>query len=374
LVNNPEFNGGSKAHDHDTEVQILTGEEDGPARVPQVLKRKATLEILVRGQKGVIPRDSFYHHVPDLAHVIANATPAIRGAGRGDPNRDLIQNVVTVDGGIVRVRDVTVWEQGGYPLSGDPDEVGQRATSPAAVKFMGSTVRGHIATEVVVEIDADQVDLKCDHDNRFKGTKKGSAKPKDPHIPAETVEILISSFERPADKPAPWGLDFQWLFEAAGYREAELASPEFDDWVRRGQAFDSKLFNDERRMFLRGEKNTRGRPFPYIESARSLTPLQPLTNYPKILVCVHGLMAAPDTTISHESVVLPDGTTRLREWQLEPDARAAEASTKGAPAKAPVMRAAPKKGGAKEGTPKKEPAKKAAGKRTVARRKKPGRR
>jgi hypothetical protein len=85
-------------------------------------------------------------------------------------------------------------------------------------------------------------------------------------------------------------------------------------------------------------------------------------------------MAAPDTTISHESVVLPDGTTRLREWQLEPDARAAEASTKGAPAKAPVMRAAPKKGGAKEGTPKKEPAKKAAGKRTVARRKKPGRR
>jgi hypothetical protein len=296
FINHPTFEGGAKAHghphDHDTEITILTGEEKGPDLAPKDLVRNAVLDIIVPGAKGVSPSLSYEQHVPDLGDVVANATPVIRDAPKGPFNRNFVQNVVTVDRGNVRARAVTVWDQGGYPLNGNSREIGDRAPSLAVVKFMGSSIRGHMATEVVVEIsDADEVQLKCDHDSRFNGPKRGSANPSDRHMPARTVEILLSSYERPTDKPTPWGLDFQWLFEAAGYERADLAGAEFAEWVRAGRAYDSDLFDTERTLFF-GAEGTTGRPFPYIESAASLTPLQPLTNYPNIFVCLSAQIAS----------------------------------------------------------------------------------
>ena len=64
--------------------------------------------------------------------------PTIPKAGRRDPDRTLIQNIVTVDGGIVRARNVTTWDEGGYPISGNRDEIGNRADLLAVLKFMGS--------------------------------------------------------------------------------------------------------------------------------------------------------------------------------------------------------------------------------------------
>jgi hypothetical protein len=285
--------------------------------------------------------------VPDLAAVIAKATPTIRNAGRGDPNRSLIQNVVTVDRGIVRVREVVAWDQGGYPLSGDPAERGQRAISPAVAKFMGSSVRGHLASEIVVDIDdAQDVELKCEHDRKFHGRKKGSANPSDPHVPARTIEILVSNYEPASAKPTPWGLDFQWLFEAAGYHEAELGGPEFDAWVKSGYAYDQELFENERAMFLSGASRSIGRPFPYMESAGSLTPLQPLTNYPNWWVCVFAVVPSGYTVMYTETIKQPDGTVITREWKLVPGALAVQkkSAIKKAPAKkAPVKKTATKK-------------------------------
>lgn len=336
LINDAEFGATRKgrAHDHNAEIQILTGAERGAKLVPKILKRKATLDIVVPGPEGVSAGSTFDQHLPDLEAVIANATQAIRDAGRGEPNRDLIQNVVTVNRGIVRVRDVVEWDQGGYPLSGDPDERGERATSPAVAKFMGSSVRGHMASDVIVEIDdAQGVRFNSAHDRRFNVRKKGVAAPTDPHMPARTVEILITNYESPGDKPTPWGLDFQWLFEAAGYNAANLASPEFTAFVDAGRAYDRDLFDAERALFLGGEQGSTGRPFPYLESEDSLTdlePLQPLqvlarkplTNPKNVRICVNAKAPSTYTAMYTETVTLPDGSMIRREWTPVP-ARAA---------------------------------------------------
>ena len=370
LINHPTFAGGSKAHghphDHNTEIQILTGEERGTDLLPTDLVRGATLDIIVRGPKGVSPSLSYDQHVPDLGVVIAKGTPAIRNAGKGPLNPDFIQNVVTVDRGIVRAKEVTLWDQGGYPLSGNADEVGERAASPAVVKFMGSSVRGHTATEVVVEIaDTEEVELKSDHDRRFNGPKRGSANPSDPHVPAETVEILITSYERPTDKPTPWGLDFQWLFEAAGYRAADLAGPEFTTWVEAGQAYDRDLFDAERRLFF-GPQGTVGRPFPYVESATSLTPLQPLTNYPNIFVCLSAKMTSAEPVTAARTTVAEGAITETATIETGTPA----AARKSAMRKAAVKKAAVKKAAVKKAAVKKVGTKKTgAKKKTVAKKK-----
>jgi len=365
VVNHPTFGGGSNApghvHDHKTLVQILTGEEKGPDLVAKEIAHNATFDISVEGPKGVYPSASFDQHIPDLGDVIAKATPAIKNAARGGLDRTFIQNVVTVDRGIVRAKDVTTWDQGGYPLSGNADEMGVRAPSPAIVKFMGSDVQGHMATEVVVEIsDAEQVQLKSDHDSRFNGLKKGSANPSYPNIPARTVEILISSYESPGAKPTPWGLDFQWLFQAAGYGAADLAGSEFTAWVEAGRGYDANLFDAERTAFF-GAQGTIGRPFPYIESADSLMPLEPLTNWPVIFACLGGKIAAADTVTYSKKTDAAGAVTET--VKIESGAPAAQ--KKSAMRKAAVKKAAVKKAAVKKAPGKKTAAKKATGKKTT---------
>jgi len=378
LINDAGFGGTTPGHphDHDAEVQVLTGKERGIDLQPTRLVRHATLDILTRGQSGVIAGSSFDRHVPDLGIIIENATPGVRDAGRGTPNKGLIQNVVMVDGGTVRVKDVMGWDQGAYPLSGDRRERGERPTSPTLVKFVASSVQGHMASEVVVEIDDDEVELRCDHDQRFTGVKQGTDDPVDPHMPARTVEILITNFERPGDKPTPWGLDFQWLFEAAGYNAADLSGPEFEEWVSAGRVYDADLFKRERAMFLRGQRDneTIGRPFPFIESSDALSQLQPLTNVRNILVCV---FAKTSTPMFSSTLTAQPASETPKSSALQPAAAKKQAVRKPAVKEAAAKKPSVKKAPAKKSAAKKAPAKKTSAKKAPVRKpapKKKGRR
>jgi len=363
-INKPTLPGVSKpnehAHFHQTEVQILTGAEKGTDLLTKVLKPRATLDIIVPGPKGVLPRRSFGDHIPDLAMVIENATPAIRRAPKSDPDTTLIQNVITVDGGIVRAKNLTMWDQGGYPLDGDRKAIGVQADSLAVLRFVGSTVGGHVATDVVVEIeDGESVELKCDHDDRFRGTRKASASPSDPHMPPGTVEILVSNYEPPTEKPIPWGLDFQWLFEAAGYAAANLESGDsgFEQWVDAAKAYDERLFAEDWKMFFDGPDGPMGRPFPYIQNADALsqlTRLQPLNRPFSIPTCKAAILAASEkvsytvtkVTITETRITAPDGTvTEMKKIE--------SALQQPTVAKSPAKKAA-KKSGAKKAPPKKK--------------------
>jgi len=209
-------------------------------------------------------------------------------AGRGNPNTRLIQNVITVDRGIARVKNVTDWDEEGYPLSGNRADRGQRPGSPVLVKFMGCNVRGHVASEVVIEIDkADEVELKTARGHPLNGRRRGTSRPNH-RVPQGTVEVLVTNYEFRREGPVAWGLDYQWLFETVGYRAAELGGAEFERWRVFATAYDSDSFESETALLLEGANHTVGRPFPYIESVESLSPLQPLADQYNPPVCLNG--------------------------------------------------------------------------------------
>jgi hypothetical protein len=318
LINKPKFGGGGGAastgphHHHTGEIQILAG---GHA-APTPLNRGFDVDISVLGEKGVTASPSFHRHVPELGALIEKGTEAVREAGFGDPNGTLIANMVTIDGGTLRVSEVITWDNGGFPLSGDRGDVGAVPGSHARMNFVGSDFEGHMASEVVVEIDADEVELTCKkapNDKQLNGKKRGSGRPNH-EVPPNTCEIIIRNYEDVSEKPTPWGLDFQWLIEAAGYRDANLTGQQFDQWVGSGSKYDSKLFDEEYRAFLGNPANPpRGRPFPYIQSEGSLTPLTPLHDKRNPPACVHLLVKITYT----KTVTSSDGNTTTETFTID---------------------------------------------------------
>ena len=308
LINKPELTGGfdnaSRAHkghgphehDHSGEIQILSDENATGYDPKPVLLRapvndvRQDVAIIVPGvgEKRVSTARSFDNHVPELETIIAKATDAIKRAGRKDPgNRKLIQNVVTVDRGVAHVRKVINWDEDGHPLRGKDAPRRERPGAPVLLKFMGSTVRGHMASEVVVEIDdATGIELQSsDKASRaLNGSRKGPVHPNH-RVPLDTVEVLVTNYEFRRDGPVAWGLDYQWLFETVGYLPAELASDEFRRWSTFARHYDPESFDSETDLLLSGPNHTEGLPFPYIESADSLTPLSPLTDDDNPPVC-----------------------------------------------------------------------------------------
>ena len=295
----PHPGGGPHEHDHSAEIQILS-DEDAPGHEPKPVLLRAPVngvrqdvEIIVPGdgQKPVSTAPSFDNHVPELETIIAKASDAIKGAGRTDPgNRRLIQNVVTVDRGVAHVKKVINWDEDGYPLSGNPADRRQRPGAPVLLKFMGSTVRGHMASEVVVEIDdATSIDIRTSDKKpkALNGPKKGPVRPNH-RVPLDTVEVLVQNYEFRRNGPVAWGLDYQWLFETVGYNAAPLGGDEFTGWSAFARRYDRSSFESETRLFLGGWENPVGRPFPYIESVDSLTLLRPLTDDDNPPVCAFG--------------------------------------------------------------------------------------
>jgi hypothetical protein len=182
------------------------------------------------------------------------------------------------------VKDVMAWDEGGFPLNGGPGN-GSQASAPVSVKFMGSTVEGHMASEVIVEVEeATGVQLRS-NDKELNGPRRGVPHPNHRHVPPNACEILVTNYEPPGEKPTPWGLDFQWLFEAAGYNAADLAGPQFSAWETAARQYDAVLFDAERTALLGGPNHTVGRPFPYVESASAIVPLQPLASPRNPPVC-----------------------------------------------------------------------------------------
>jgi hypothetical protein len=308
LINKPELTGGFEnasklhrghgphEHDHSGEIQILS-DEDAPGHDPKPVLLRAPVngvrqdvDIIVPGdsQKPVSTAPSFDNHVPELETIIAKATDAIRRAGRDDPgNRKLIQNVVTVDRGVAHVRNVVNWDEDGHPLSGPRAARRGRPGAPVLLKFMGSTVRGHIASEVIVEIDdATSIELRSSGttSRALNGSRKGPVRPNH-RVPLDTVEVLVTNYEFRRNGPVAWGLDYQWLFETVGYRPAELAGDEFTRWTTFARNYDSQSFDSETDLLLGGRSHTEGLPFPYIESVDSLSPLSPLSDDDNPPVC-----------------------------------------------------------------------------------------
>jgi len=355
LINNPTLTGGLEhaaadhpghgrhEHDHSAEIQILTGDGPGHDPRPRLLSPGVDVDIIVDGVKNVERTRSFDRHVPDLGTIIANGTAAVRNAGRGQPNTDLIQNVISVDRGIVRVKKVTEWDEEGHPLSGNPNDRGERPGSHVLVKFMGSTSRGHMASEVIVEIDdANEVTLRSRQDPQWNGRRRGTNRPNH-RVPPDTVEILVTNYEFRRERPVAWGLDYQWLFETVGYRAAELGGAEFQAWRGFARTYDRASFDSETELLLSGPNHTVGRPFPYIESVGSLAPLQPLADQHNPPVCLHGITSIiiPSPDRSEKSLGLKTSLASTTRPKTATKA-ATKAAKRKATSKSPERKAATK--------------------------------
>jgi hypothetical protein len=263
-------------HNHLPELQMLWG--DGPPGqvVPISLDPGVRVEIELPQPKRISRAQSFIDHCPNLPDIIARADP--RFDKRQDPRTELIRNVVTVDSGTIRVRHLVTWDEGGFPLGGEGQPTGVRPATHALLKFMGSNVWGHMASEWVIDAEkADEVWVKQLRDGQvIKKNHLTTSRFPNHRVPDDTIDILINNYEMQGDRPVPWGLDFQWLFEAAGYGEADLANlpdGEFETWAAFAEKYDPDLFRSDIEALLRG---TSGRPFPYILPKGALPGLKTL--------------------------------------------------------------------------------------------------
>lgn len=283
---------GPHEHNHGAQIQIATDHGKGDKRLPVDLKPPGRnrpgerIDITVLGPNGepisptnVEPHTSFTTYVPRLIDVIRSGTDAVKKmeGDRRAPDRRLIRNTIVLNHGRIRVRQLVTWDEGGFPL--DPSRVarGSFPALPGFVKFVGSDFEGYVASEFVVDIDnATAVDVKSTRNSRLTGKHNGQGQ-LNHRVPYETVEILITNYEYQENTALPWGLDFQWLFQAAGYGAVDLAGANLNDFAARGAAFNRDIYEHERRMLLDPvddsglvESYRRGRPFPYLTSTMGL--------------------------------------------------------------------------------------------------------
>jgi len=266
---------------HDAEIQILEGGNKGQL-VPKTIAHRATVRMDIPDGVGVTPAPSFDAHVPSLAQLASKANlPEVK------PDPAYVRNTIIVNRGIIRVKDVVVWDAGGFPLTG---KMGDVASSPAEVKFMACDSQGHAANECVLEVpddDADTVVISGTDPalkGRFKSVRRGNHRTQE-----NTLEIRISNYEFQRRYPVPWGMDFQWLFARAGYGRIPLPAGEFNAFDAFGTAYDKArgghLYAEDRATLL---PTAEGLPFPYLTLNNPLTVLKPLTEIESRPVCVPG--------------------------------------------------------------------------------------
>jgi hypothetical protein len=269
----------SGPHHHQTEIQILTGRRHTP---PQNLNHGDHIDVAIPGKGTVTKSISFERFVPKLSEVAANSNNAsISGGPKGPPNAGFVRNEITVNRGIIRARSLVTWDSGGFPLSGS---AGEQASQPAEVKFLGSTTHGYMANECVLEVlDADSAQISAS-DRELQGTHQSVRAP-NPHTSNDTLEIVVSNYEFQRRKPVPWGMDFQWLFMAAGYGTVDLSGDELTRFKAFGAAYDRELFDEDRSTLL--PLDPVGLPFPYLVGEPK-APLTALAEPDARPVCVPG--------------------------------------------------------------------------------------
>ena len=312
LINKLELPRAAKArgrheHYHEGQFQVLTGDprED---MAPALLRDGEHIHVTVLGGKdeGVVVEPSFLAHVPQLSDVIRKGSGNVEGLKPGTENRDLIQNTITINRGNIRARNVVTWDHGRFPLS-KTSPAGADPASHALLNFVGSTMSGYAASEFVVDIEeATGVDLVVEairdprHQPLFSDEEKARDKKRrddklgapptdtqrhnasnDPNhrVREGSVEILITNYEHQGPKAVPWGLDFQWLFEALGYPAVDLSNAGLRGFETVAREYDGPLYEKEVQMLLESTSDaanpalntfTRGLPFPYIASAGAL--------------------------------------------------------------------------------------------------------
>ena len=251
----------------------LPARSKNAARAPRV-------EISIPGKPAGVRRSrSFYEHVPKIARLADMTTPPL---ALGDEDDSYVRTTVVVNRGTLRVTDVVIWDTS-YTLGATALDT---PSAPAEIKFMGVNVSGHAATACVLEVrDTDAVTIhwpgKADIARGFQSTRA-----RNQLAPERTTKVMVRNFEYQRTSPVPWGLDFQWLFARLGYGTVDLGD-ELRAFKRmaRGNKTLQPLLRDDLKSLIRGAK---GRPFPYIVSNASLTPLSPLTGTQSRPLCIGG--------------------------------------------------------------------------------------
>lgn len=280
---------GTHEHNHGARIQIATDHGVKDVLKPIDLADRENIAITVPGKTAHRPvraADGFFDHVPRLRDVMDNASiPTVRRAAAKrplTPNDDLVRNTITVDSGVLRVRNVVMWDHGAFPLDGNRGARGALSASHVPLRFVGSHWQGHVASEFVVDVwDANLVKLASNKNEKLN--RDAQAKGKVNHrVAYDTAEILITNYEKQEHTAVPWGLDFQWLFERVGYESADLAA-DFGAFHTLGMGFDRAVYDNDRVLLLEPMTNpdnlddyTRGRPFPYVapEGRETLTRVQ----------------------------------------------------------------------------------------------------
>ena len=282
--------------DHESQIQVITGEDVRqllPHRLER-LKGPARVDIKIPECAGNVKRaNNFDACVPNIHELakMANLPPnALKPADRDS----YVRAVVTVNCGTLRVKEVVMWDASGYPLP--KTKASDRPTTPAEVRFCGTPIVGHAANECVLEVpETDIVDISSPDFPQLDGIYR-STRRRNQLAQASTTDILVHNYEYQRDRPVPWGLDFQWLAARLGYGEADLAAAidAFEGAVRADPYAD--LLEQDLDSLL--PNRPKGRPFPYIESPKSLTTLAglrnekdkrtPLTDIESRPVCVPG--------------------------------------------------------------------------------------
>ncbi|HUQ81761.1 MAG TPA: hypothetical protein VM076_11505 [Gemmatimonadaceae bacterium] len=267
---------GPHEHHHVGQIQIATDHGEGDQRSPVDLDPGERIEIIAvdenskpLGASPVQRSPSFDVHVPRLGEIIAAGTPNVRAMPdkRTKRNDDLVSNVITVDRGTIRARQLVMWDEGAFPIQG---KQGASPSVPGLVKFVGSDFKGYVASEFVVDIDAPGVAIKGFKRNQMNRSYHGRGN-LNHRVPYNMAEVLITNFEVQDDTPHPFGLDFQWLFEAAGYPAVDLSGDNLIEFSSFGARFNPQLYENERRVMLDPadqsgaiDSHRIGHPFPYL--------------------------------------------------------------------------------------------------------------
>ena len=261
---------GHVAHKHRAEIQIYTGQSD--AIDFRELDANENLVLGLGGNTFVGREQSYLQYCPSIPRIAKSAGVAA-SMGRNDT---FVSHTVTVNRGRMRVRDVVSWDASAPELGNNAHPGGKHA--PAKVTFLGSGVRGYVASECVIDVpDVDAVDINSSSQGTITASGVANSSFR---VPPNTVEVLITNFTTQLPSPLPWSLHYRWVFEAAGYQARALPDDEVNILRDIGQRFGKDAFDLDVGMFLQTVgAETHGLPCPYFDPDNALVSLDPIA-YP----------------------------------------------------------------------------------------------
>jgi len=248
-------------HKHRGEMQVFDGDKqsDGAGLVALGAGENVDIRVDAKNKTYVKTELSYDKFMPKLGKIADTAK--LEWSGKIDPS--FISHTVTINRGVVRVRDVGDWDAGSvtipekYRLPEDSDAVFQ----PAKVRFLKGNVYGYVATECVVDIpDTKRVTVTGpkELEGQYTGHREASRRAAE-----DTVEILITNYAPQQSIAVPWTLHYRWMFEAAGFNvPINIGGVELDRLTHFGKDYDLESWVCESEMFL-GPDGKTGYPFPY---------------------------------------------------------------------------------------------------------------